>query len=428
MSGRTALQIRRYGRYFLILIALVIVGTACGFYILLQQRLPNPFQSFYKVNGAFSSAAAVVPGLGEPVNVAGVHVGEILDTTLVNGHGIIHMEIDPGKMPRLYNNAHADLVPNTPLMDMQVNIDPGTPPAGVLPAGGTIKVGMTTTPTAADDLLDALDTDTRTWFTSLITELNNGTQGRGQDLRKLLMNLGPTAQQLRTVGDLLAGRRGELAALVHNLGLLTQATSAKDTQIQQVIGAGNTTIQALATQDVALRAAIQKLPGTLQTTRQTLSDLTPFANALGPTATALIPTAQKLPSTLRDASTVVRGAALLPLDKVPAFEAAVLPLAGELGPISTSLTKALPPLTRSFRVLNYIANEIAYNAGGRGQVKNPGFLYWLAWFAHNADSFLSTSDANGPVWRTLILTDCASLKGFSFGPLLETLLGTTLGC
>jgi phospholipid/cholesterol/gamma-HCH transport system substrate-binding protein len=424
VSGRTALQIKRYGRYFAILIALIIVGSACGSYILLQQRLPNPFQSFYKVNGAFSSAAAVVPGLGEPVNVAGVHVGEILDTTLANGHGIIHMEIDPGKMRHLYNDAHADLVPNTPLMDMQVNIDPGTASSGILPANATIPVSMTTTPTQSDDLLDALDVDTRTWFTSLITELNNGTQGRGQDLRQLLMNLGPTARQLRTIGDLLAGRRGELRALVHNLGLLTEATSAKDTQLRQVIDAGNTTVQALAGQDVSLRAAVDKLPGTLQTTRQTLSDLTGFANQLGPTATALIPTARKLPATLRDASTVVRGAALLPLDKIPAFENAVLPLAGQLGPISTGLTKALPPLTNTFKVLSYITNELGYNGGG----KNPGFLYWLAWFAHNANSFLSTSDANGPVWRSLLLTDCASLKGFSFGPLLTGLLGTTLGC
>ena len=424
MSGRTALQIRRYGRYFAILIGLIIVGSACGFYILLQQRLPNPFQSFYTVNGAFSSAAAVVPGLGEPVNVAGVHVGEITDTSLANGHGIIHMEIDPGKMPHLFRDAHADLVPNTPLMDMQVNIDPGTKAAGILPVGATIPVGMTTTPTESDDLLDALDTDTRTWFTSLITELNNGTQGRGQDLRQLLMNLGPTAKQLRTIGDLLAGRRGEIRALVHNLGMLTDATSAKDAQLTQVITAGNTTVQALATQDVALRAAVDKLPGTLQTTRQTLSDLTGFANQLGPTATALIPTARKLPTTLRDASTVVKGAAVLPLNKIPAFENAVLPLAGQLGPIATGLTKAIPPLTDSFKVLGYTTNELGYNGGG----KNPGFLYWLAWFAHNANSFISNADANGPVWRTLLLTDCASLKSFSFGPLLTGLLGTTLGC
>jgi phospholipid/cholesterol/gamma-HCH transport system substrate-binding protein len=418
------LQLRRYGRYLLILIGLMVIGTAAGFYILLQQRLPNPFQTFYQVNAAFPSAAAVVPGLGEPVNVAGVHVGEITDTSLQNGQGIIHMEIDPKKMPHLYNDASAVLVPNTPLDDMQVDITPGHKSMGILKSGATLMIGQSTSPVNSDDLLDALDTDTRTWFTSLITELNNGTQGRGKDIRALLMNLGPTSTQLRQVGDLLAGRRQELASLVHNLGVLSQATSAKDAQIRTVVQAGDATISAIAGQDVALRASIAKLPGTLATTRSTLTDLTTFSNQLGPTATALIPTARKLPQTLRGTQTLIQGAAVLPLNQIPQFEAAVLPLAKLLPSVATNLSQTLPPLKNSFKVLNYVVNELAYVPGG----KNPGFQYWLAWFVHNADSFLSTSDANGPAWRALLLTSCASLKGFSFGPLLETLLGTSFGC
>src|SRR5438270_10695510 len=122
MSSRMRVQLRRYGRSFLILIGLMIAGTAAGFYILIQQRLPNPFQSFYSVQGAFPTAAAVVPGLGEPVNVAGVHVGTITGTELRGGQGVIKMEIDPKKLPHLYRDATANLVPNTPLKDMQVNI------------------------------------------------------------------------------------------------------------------------------------------------------------------------------------------------------------------------------------------------------------------------------------------------------------------
>ena len=228
ISERAKVQIRRYGSSFLILIGLIVVGTAGGFYILLQQRLPNPFQSFYTVNGAFPTAAAVVPGLGEPVQVAGVRVGEIAGVSLQNGQGIIHMDIDPGKMPHLYNDASANLVPNTPLKDMEVDITPGSPSQGILRNGGTIAVSQTTSPTDSDELLDSLDGDTRAWFTSLITDLNEGTLGRGKDIRALLNTLAPTTEQMREIGDLLAGRRTELAAIVHNLGTLTQATSQKD--------------------------------------------------------------------------------------------------------------------------------------------------------------------------------------------------------
>jgi phospholipid/cholesterol/gamma-HCH transport system substrate-binding protein len=293
----------------------------------------------------------------------------------------------------------------------------------VLPNRGTIPVAQTTSPTDADELLGALDTDTRTWFTSLITDLDRGTSGRGADVRALLNNLGPTSAQIRELGDLLAGRRHELAQVVHNLGVLTKAASQKDVQIQAVVRAGAATVHALASQDVALRDAIVRLPGTLATTRTTLTDVTGLANALGPTATALLPTARKLPSTLQDTQTLFQGAALLPLKEIPPFVRAVVPLAGQLPPLTRALGAVIPSLVASFKVLAYTTNEIAYNPGG----KNQGFLYWLAWAAHNFDSVMSTGDAHGAVVRSLALTTCAGLRGSVAGPLLITLFGN-FGC
>ncbi len=320
------------------------------------------------------------------------------------------------------------LFPNTPLKDMEIDINPGTPNYSRLPENGTIPVSQTGVPTDSDELLDSLDGDTRTWFTSLVTDLNRGTAGRGQDIKQLLQNLGPTSSQLRQIGDLLAARRGALAQIVHNLGVLSQATAQKDAQLATVVRAGDQTVSALANQDVALRAAITRLPGTLQTTRTTLADVTPFANALGPTATALIPTARRLPSTLRDTQTLFKGAALLPLDKIPAFVNAVIPLAKQLPPVTANLNKEIPPLTSSFKVLGAVTNEIAFTPGNG----NPGFLYWLAWFAHNTDSFLSTADANGGGWRGLLTLSCADVGSGILGSLLTTVLGpnlsTLLGC
>ena len=247
------------------------------------------------------------------------------------------MEVDPTKLPRIYRNAHANLVPNTPLMDMQVNIWPGSPSAGVLPHGGTIPVGETLSPINADELLGALDGDTRTWFTSLVTALSEGTAGRGNDIRALLRNLGPTSEQLRQVGDLLAARRHELASLVHNLGVLNKAASAKDAQIAQVVRAGDTTVRALASQATALQTSVNRLPSTLATTRTTLVDTAAFANALSPTANALVPIARRLPQTLKDTNTLVQGAVLLPLDQIKPFVDAVTPLTTQLPPLESAL-------------------------------------------------------------------------------------------
>ena len=420
MSGRLKLQITRYGRYAAILVALMIVGTAVGFWILLQQRLPNPFQTVYNVSAVFPTVDAVQPGLGEPVQVAGVRVGEITGTSLQNGLGVIHMAIFPSDLPHLYRNATANLIPNSPLKDMEVDMTPGTPSAGLLPSGGTIGVSQTTSPIDSDDLLDSLDADTRQWFAGLVADLGQGLNGRGQDLRSLLVELGPTATQLREIGDLLAARRHELAALVHNLGVVTQATSVKDAQLQEVVDAGDATVHALASQDVALQQAITRLPGTLDTTRTTLSNLTKLANAVGPTATALIPTARRLPTTLRDAQTLLQGAVLLPLKQIPPFVKVALPLASQLPPLISDLGKATPSLIDSFKVLGAVANEIGYNPG----TSNPGFLYWLPWAVHDVNSFLSNQDADGSAWRLLSLLSCSDLTS---NGLLNTLLPELLG-
>ncbi len=420
--SRMTVQARRYGRSAALLLALAVVGTAAGFYVLLQQRLPNPFENFYAVNAAFPTAAGVVPGLGEPVNVVGVHVGAINGVSLQDGAAVVHMDIDSSEMPRLYRDASAELVPNTPLGDMEIDIQPGKRSAGVLPHGATIPGSQTTSPIDSGELLGALDTDTRTWLTSLITNVNEGTEGRAADIRALLANLTPTATQLRELGGLLAGRRHVIAAIVRNLGLLTTAASVKDEQLRTVVVAGNRTLSALASQDVALRDSISHLPGALQTARATLTHVAALATALGPTATALLPTARRLPATLGDAQVLFEGAALLPLKQIPPFVDAVLPLAHRLPAIAHSLAAETPPLIASFKVLAYTTNELAYNGG-----RNPGFLYWLAWLAHNANSVVSTEDAQGAVLRGTAVVSCATLRGSTIGPLLSTLFGS-LGC
>ena len=424
MSRRTRIQLRRYGGHLVLVLILMVLGTGAGFFILLNQRLPNPFQSYYQVNAAFTTAAAVVPGLGEPVNVAGVRVGQINGTSLDDGQAIIHMQIDPSQLPAVYRDAHADLIPRTPLKDMEVDIWPGDRSAGRLRSGATIPIGQSIAPVDSDEILAALDGDTRDWLVSLLSSLGQATAGRGSDMRSFLRALGPTAGQLRQLGDLLAARHQELAELTHNLGVLTQAASTKDAQLGQLVRASQVTVSALASQDTALSRAVTLLPGTLDRTRTTLGDLTVFSHALGPASTALTPVVRSLPGTLRRSQTLFRGAALLPLSQIKPFVQAALPLAHRLPPLADDLKIEVPDLITAFKVLAYSANELAYNPGG----KNPGFLYWLSWFAHNSDSFISSSDANGPVWRSLLLASCATLHSLTVAPVLEDALGTHFGC
>jgi len=358
------------------------------------------------------------------VNVAGVRVGTISGVTVRNGHARVSMQIKPGKLKHVYTNAHATMVPNTPVKDLVVEVAPGGAPAKVLPDGGTIPVARTTPQIESDELTAALDTDTRQYFRALIGGLGIATRGREKDVRELLRNLGPTAEQLRPLGDALVARRVELRRLVHNLAILAKAAGSKDKQLADVVVNANNTLGALASQEAALRTSLRQLPGTLAAASTSLGHATSFAHALAPTARALLPAARELPTALSAARPLLDRAEPILRTQLRPFTRDAQPVARDLGPAARDLTKVTPSLSNAFRVLVYVANELGYNPPG----DNEGFLFWLAWFVHNANSLLSTQDAHGAVWRGLLVADCKALTSQPGTTLLRTLLGPIPGC
>jgi phospholipid/cholesterol/gamma-HCH transport system substrate-binding protein len=418
-------KLRREARWLVPIGVIVAVALVCAGYLLTKQRLALPFDDAYDLSADFESAAAVAPGLGEPVNVAGVRVGQISGVELKNGVGVVHMRIEPDKLPHVYEGARATLVPNTPAKDMQVDLSPGRAGGKALPHGATIPIEDTAIPVDADELLRALDTDTRDYMRLLIGDVGNGLHGRGKDLRSLLKSLGPTARQLRRISDLLASRRRELPVLVHNLTLITQAAGSEDRAVERVVANGATTFGALASADASLRGSLTLLPGTLGQARETLGHATPFARKLRTTLTALEPSVPRLRSTLVNAPDTLRGLLPFPIKALKRFTAAAGPLGAEVRATSRDLGEANPSLKRSFHVINQTTNLLAYNPGGGA----GGYLFWFAWFAHNANSMISTEDAHGAVWRGLALGSCDSFaQSGAAGALLEQILGSSSGC
>src|SRR4051794_21802163 len=224
-------QIERYARWLVVIGALVVVATVCGIWILVNQRLQTPLDHHYTVRVEFETTAGLSPGLGNPVNVSGVRVGEIGSVTLRSGGSQVQLRIDPNKLPAVHRDARALPVPHTPLEDLQVELQPGTAHAGVMPDNGLIGIGRTQSPRNADEFLAVLDTDTRALFQALVGSLDEGTKGRTRQIRALLRAFEPTAKDLRAVSSSLTARRTELRRLVHNLSLLTRSVRRGDRQL-----------------------------------------------------------------------------------------------------------------------------------------------------------------------------------------------------
>ncbi|HWF53172.1 MAG TPA: MlaD family protein [Solirubrobacteraceae bacterium] len=417
-------RVRQNVFFLLVMSVIAIVGVLAAVDVLEHERLPNPFANTYAVNVALTAADGVVPGYGQPVNVAGVPVGVIAGAKVQNGLALIKMAIERGELPHVYRDATADLQPVTPLKDMELDLNPGQPSAGLLGPGATIAVADSTSPGELEDLLGSLDGDTRSFLTSLIGSLGTGTAGQGANLRRLLVALGPTARQVHEISTALAGRRADIASLVHNLAIVTRAAS-QDGQLGEVVKAGDQTLHAVAEQSSALRQSIVQLPSTLQTTGQALSDATDLARAIDPAARALSPALTALPTTLRALGPFAGGTARALKSEIGPFVRQAVTPVGELAATIPPLSTITPQLINDFKVAAYAANELAYNPGGG----DPGFLFWLDWAAHNSDSATSNEDAMGSIARTLVMVSCDQLTSTeNAAGLLEAVLGVQSIC
>src|SRR5690348_4708756 len=217
--------LRTYGSALVWILLFAAVSTAAGLYILAHERLNLPGEHHYSVNIGFARSTALSPGFGQPVTVSGVQVGRVEDVSLTEGTTVVKVQIKPDKLPHVYRDARADLVPATPSKDMEVDLDPGSPRAGDI-GNAVLPVAQTNIPVDSDEFLAALDADTRDYLTTLISAAGIGLKHRGPDLKALFRVLRPTFHQVKLLNGELAGRQHDLAKLVHNIEELSGAFAA----------------------------------------------------------------------------------------------------------------------------------------------------------------------------------------------------------
>jgi phospholipid/cholesterol/gamma-HCH transport system substrate-binding protein len=392
-----------YGSAIIWIVAFASVSTVAGLYILDHQRLHLPGQDRYFVNIGFARSTALSPGFGQPVTVSGVQVGEVEDVNLTEGTAVVKVQIKPNKLPHVYRDARADLLPATPSKDMEVDLDPGSPRAGDI-GDAVLPVVQTNIPVDSDEFLGALDADTRDYLTTLISAAGIGLKDRGPDLKALFRVLRPTFHQLRLINSELAGREHDVAKLVHNIEELSGAFADESPQLRDLIRASNRSFAASAANDRALGTGISLLPPTIRASRTTLKSTRALVDEVRPALRALTPATAKSPRALDKAQPVLDASIPLVRDQLRPLTRRLQPLAVHLRPSIRRLTEVTPSLTRAFAALHYFTNEIVHDAG-----KERGYLFWLAWLGHNTASATSTDDALGTIDRGLTLVSCDSI-------------------
>jgi phospholipid/cholesterol/gamma-HCH transport system substrate-binding protein len=432
--------IRKHLGDFIALLVLLLMAIGVSGYIIANQdsrpRIPFIESKPFTLKAAFSTAQAVTPGQGQSVRVAGVQVGKIIEVKLENGVGIVTMELEPQFKKKLdvRSDATALLRPRTGLKDMFIELDPGGN-GTKLNDGDTIPVQNTAPDINPDEVLSALDTDTRSYLQLLINGAGKGLRGHGNDLNQTFKALAPTNRDLARVSSAIAERKVELRKLIHNYGDLTNTLADADGSIQRLVNASDAVFRAFASQDTNISLAVSKFPATLRQTQATLTKVDAFSRIAGPTFQALRAPFRQLDVANHAVIPFVKEAEPITRTKIRPFVQVARPYVRDLRPAAIDLAKATPDLVATFHELNRFFDMAAYNKNGREPVtgnlaqdkaRDEGYLYWLAWVSQNTTSLFNTSDAQGPLRRFVLFFTCTTIRQqLAAQPAAGPLLGLT---
>jgi phospholipid/cholesterol/gamma-HCH transport system substrate-binding protein len=429
--------IRKHLRDFAAILVLAAIAVGTGAYILNEQRFRMPFidEKPFELKAELGGAQGVMPGQGQTIRVAGMRVGDLGKVSLDDGKAFVELELDAKYDDLVRADATALLRPRTGLKDMFLELDPGSKSKPPLEEGDSLPVVNTAPDVNADEVLSALDDDTRDYLRLLLTGAGGGLERRGGDLREVFRRLGPLHRHLAELNGKLKERRRQLARLVHNSGSTFEELATKDKELSRLVVASERTFGALAAEDRNISLAVSRLPTTLAQAERTLRRVDELGQVAGPAFEALRPAARQLLPTNRAIRPFAEEAMPIIRDQVRPFVRAARPYIRNLRPAAQNLHRASPDLRASFFELNRLFNLLSYNPKGKealtgnldtDRVRDEGYLFWLAWTAHNTVSIMSTGDAHGNFRRFLLSASCTTLRGIIEGePASEIVLGVT---
>ena len=136
---------------------MIVVIIAFGVYFGFTKHIP--FKHGYRLNAQFATAVNI--HAKSPVRIAGVDVGKVTKIKREGNTGLVSMEIESRGLP-IHSDATVKIRPRIFLEgNWFVELQPGSPSAKTLSSGSTIPITQTSDPVQLDQVLDALNTDTR---------------------------------------------------------------------------------------------------------------------------------------------------------------------------------------------------------------------------------------------------------------------------
>jgi ABC-type transporter Mla subunit MlaD len=261
-------------RFAFVLLVLLVIAIYFGF------TKHIPFKHGFRLNAVFNTAVNIKGK--SPVRIAGVNVGKVTSIKREGNTGVVKMELESRGLP-IHADATAKIRPRIFLEgNWFVDLQPGTPSAPTLSSGATLPVTQTSDPVQLDQVLDALNTETRANLQNFLigygdglTRQPNAEENAEQDpdvrgisgaqaLNKAYQR-GPRALKgASIVQQAVNGTEAhDLSALIASIDKVSAALNVHEQQLGELIVNFNAFFSEFAAQSAPLRTTVGELPSSL---------------------------------------------------------------------------------------------------------------------------------------------------------------------
>ncbi len=418
----------------IVLVVIVVIAVYFGF------TKHIPFKHGFRLKAEFASAVNIHSA--SPVRIAGVTIGKVSSIQRDGNTGLVTMEIEDRGLP-IHTDATVKIRPRLFLEgNWFVELQPGSPSAKTVSSGYTIPVTQTSDPVQLDQVLDALNTDTRANLQSFLinygealTRKPEAPEDAEQEPEVRGLNAAQALNKIYSRGP--ASLRGgaidaqavtgteqhDLSKLIASLGKVTSALNVHEQDLSELFPNFNTFAAALASNSANLKTLVAELPSTLSNVDAGLAGLDASFPPTREFAHDILPG-------IRNTNRTV--AATLPW--IEQVQASLSP--EELGGVAVGLKESVPslaqlqaeqtPVYKQTEAFNECMTKVIYPAGNTkiqdGSSTTGVENYKEFWYSLvGLDSIGQNFTGNGPMLRFLVGNSGPTLRSQP-----TSLLGTKL--
>ena len=293
----------------------VMILVLGGLYLAFAKRIPFTGRG-YELNATFANAANIRPK--SPVRIAGVNVGEVTGIERKGKVSVVTFTVTDEGRP-VHEDASAQIRPRIFLEgNFFVDLQPGSPSAPELGDDGDITLSRTSTAVQLDEILTALQSDSRanlqlllegfgTGLTYLPTPADDQDQDpeiEGESAATALnrsFDYGASAgRDISIVNEALLGTsKNDLSKLIAGAGKAFSSLADRERQLQDLVTNLDTFTGALSAESGNLSDTVALLDPTLRTANRSLVDLNAALPSLRGFSIALQPAVAELPATIQ---------------------------------------------------------------------------------------------------------------------------------